>query len=295
MSNGPTVEDPNSPVGQISGTQQGLAQFAGPYVTEMLGKGMALADKPFEAYTGPLTAGASGLQEQAFAEYAGLDPNQQTGIGSFSTGYTPGSFTTASAQQFMNPYLQAALEPQLREARRQADISRVADAGRLTRAGAFGGSRQAIMEAEGARNLGQQLADITGRGYSDAFTQAQRQFNVEQEALRRAEEASRAQFNEEERRRIAAEEADRRFGLDALGRLERAGEKQREIEQEGITADYLQFQQEQQYPYEQLQFMQSLLQGLPITATSRQFVEPGGFQQISGGLAGLLALLGGRT
>jgi hypothetical protein len=74
-----------------------------------------------------------------------------------------------------------------------------------------------------------------------------------------------------------------------------AGQEQRDIEQEGITADYLQFQQEQQYPYEQLQFMQSLLQGLPITATSRQFVEPGGFQQISGGLAGLLALLGGGT
>ena len=351
MSNGPTVEDPNSPVGQISGTQQGLAQFAGPYVTEMLGKGMALADKPFEAYTGPLTAGASGLQEQAFAGYAGLDPNQQTGIGSFGgnmtaggtfgfgdaagqgfqAGFTPASFTAASAQQFMNPYLQAALEPQLREARRQADISRVADAGRLTRAGAFGGSRQAIMEAEGARNLGQQLADITGRGYSDAFTQAQRQFNVEQEALRRAEEARRGQFNieadrlsqfderrrqqaneearreierqererkqfnEEERRRIAAEEADRRFGLSALRDMRTAGQEQRDIEQEGITADYLQFQQEQQYPYEQLQFMQSLLQALPITATSRQFVEPGGFQQISGGLAGLLALLGGGT
>ena len=351
MSNGPTVEDPNSPVGQISGTQQGLAQFAGPYVTEMLGKGMALADKPFEAYTGPLTAGASELQEQAFAGYAGLDPNQQTGIGSFSgnmtaggtfgfgdaagqgfqAGFTPASFTAASAQQFMNPYLQAALEPQLREARRQADISRVADAGRLTRAGAFGGSRQAIMEAEGARNLGQQLADITGRGYSDAFTQAQRQFNVEQEALRRAEEARRGQFNieadrlsqfderrrqqaneearreierqererkqfnEEERRRIAAEEAARRFGLSALRDMRTAGQEQRDIEQEGITADYLQFQQEQQYPYEQLQFMQSLLQGLPITATSRQFVEPGGFQQISGGLAGLLALLGGGT
>ena len=351
MSNGPTVEDPNSPVGQISGTQQGLAQFAGPYVTEMLGKGMALADKPFEAYTGPLTAGASGLQEQAFAGYAGLDPNQQTGIGSFGgnmtaggtfgfgdaagqgfqAGFTPASFTAASAQQFMNPYLQAALEPQLREARRQADISRVADATRLTRAGAFGGSRQAILEAEGARNLGQQLADITGRGYSDAFTQAQRQFNVEQEALRRAEEARRGQFNieadrlsqfderrrqqaneearreierqererkqfnEEERRRIAAEEADRRFGLSALRDMRTAGQEQRDIEQEGITADYLQFQQEQQYPYEQLQFMQSLLQGLPITATSRQFVEPGGFQQISGGLAGLLALLGGGT
>ena len=55
----------------------------------------------------------------------------------------------------------------------------------------------------------------------------------------------------------------------------------------------MQYQQEQQYPYEQLQFMQSMLQGLPITATSRQFVEPGGFQELSGGLGGLLALLRG--
>ena len=426
MSNG--VEDPNSPVGQISGSSQGLSEFAGPYVGEMLGKARALADKPYEAYGGPLTAGASGLQDMAFSGYAGLDPNQQTGIGSFAgdmtaggtfgfgsaagqgyeTGYTPGSFTGAAPMmgdssrplytsdpvrleareisgkrpggqemfgqvqppqspvgQYMNPYLQAALEPQLREASRQAEIQRVADAGRLTRAGAFGGSRQAIMESEGGRNLGQQLADITGRGYSEAFGQAQQQFNTEQqramanrdammaqfneqermrqriaevgvdqfnreeEAQRQAEDARRGQFNveagrlsefderrrsqaneearreierqerereqfnEQERRRINAEEADRRYGLSALRDMGAAGERQRGIEQEGITADYLQYQQEQQYPYEQLQFMQSMLQGLPITATSRQFVEPGGFQDISGGLGGLLALLRG--
>ena len=52
MSNGLTVEDPNSPVGQLSGTNQGLAEFAGPYVTEMLGKGRALAEMPFQAYGG---------------------------------------------------------------------------------------------------------------------------------------------------------------------------------------------------------------------------------------------------
>ena len=402
MSNGDTVVDPNSPVGESSGSTQGLSEFAGPYVSEMLGQAQALGNQPYQAYTGPLTAGASGLQDQAFAGYAGLDPSQQTGIGSFAgdmtaggtfgfgsaagqgyeAGYTPGSydlsgmqqgtfqntydptaFTADAAQQYMNPYLQAALDPQLREARRQADISRVADAGRLTRAGAFGGSRQAIMEAEGGRNLGQQLADITGRGYSEAFGQAQQQFNTEQqramanrdslmaqfneeermrqriaevgvdqfnreeEARRQAEDARRGQFNieagrlsefderrrlqaneearreverqerereqfnEEERRRIAAEEADRRYGLSALRDMSTAGATQRDIEQEGITADYLQYQQEQQYPYEQLQFMQSMLQGLPITATSRQFVEPGGFQELSGGLGGLLALL----
>jgi len=377
MSGLETVVDPNSPVGELSGTNQGLSEFAGPYVGEMLGKAKALADTPYQAYGGPLTAGASGLQDMAFAGYAGLDPNQQTGIGSFGgdmtaggtfgfgsaagQGYSPGftagsadlsgmqagSFTGQAAQQYMNPYLQAALEPQLREASRQAEMQRIADAGRLSRAGAFGGSRQAIMEAEGGRNLGQQLADITGRGYSEAFGQAQQQFNTEQdmrqriaevgldqfnkeqaglrtdEAARRGQfnveagrlsefderrrtqfneeqrreierqEREREQFNEQERRRIAAEEADRRYGLSALRDMRGAGQEQRGIEQEGITADYLQYQQEQQYPYEQLQFMQSMLQGLPITATSRQFVEPGGFQDLSGGLGGLLALLRG--
>jgi len=375
-------------VGQESGTSEGLTKFAGPYVGEMLGKARALADKPYEAYGGPLTAGASGLQDMAFSGYAGLDPNQQTGIGSFAgdmtaggtfgfgsaagqgyeTGYTPGSFTGAAPMmgdssrplytsdpvrleareisgkrpggqemfgqvqppqspvgQYMNPYLQAALEPQLREARRQADISRVADAGRLTRAGAFGGSRQAIMEAEGGRNLGTQLADITGRGYSEAFTQARDQFNREQEMQRLAEDARRGQFNveagrlsefderrrlqaneearrevqrqerereqfnEQERRRIAAEEADRRYGLSALRDMRSAGQEERGIEQEGITADYLQYQQEQQYPYEQLDFMRRMIDGLPISTSSRSFVDPSSLDQLTSGTGDVLA------
>jgi len=332
-------------VGQESGTSEGLTKFAGPYVGEMLGKARALADKPYEAYGGPLTAGASGLQDMAFAGYAGLDPSATTGIASFGgdmtaggtfgfgsaagqgygTGYTPGSFTADSAQQYMNPYLQAALEPQLREARRQADISRVADAGRLTRAGAFGGSRQAIMEAEGGRNLGTQLSDITGRGYSEAFSQAQDQFNREQEMQRLAEDARRGQFNveagrlsefderrrlqaneearrevqrqerereqfnEQERRRIAAEEADRRYGLSALRDMRSAGQEERGIEQEGITADYLQYQQEQQYPYEQLDFMRRMIDGLPISTSSRSFVDPSSLDQLTSGTGDVLA------
>ena len=370
------VTNPNDPTGDVSGVNQGLAEYVGPYVTEMLGRASAVAGMPYQGYTGPLTAGTSALQDKAFAGYGGLDPNQKTGIGSFTgdmtaggtfgfgsapgqgytAGFTPGSydlsgmqaqsFTGDIAQQYMNPYLQAALEPQLREARRQAEISRVADAGRLTRAGAFGGSRQAIMEAEGGRNLGTRLADITGRGYSEAFGQAQRQFNTEQEmrqriaevgvdqfnkeqeALRRSEEArrdqfniaagrqaefderrraqaneearreierqerEREQFNEQERRRIAAEESDRRYGLAALRDMRAAGEEQRDIAQEGITADYLQFQEERDHPYRQLEFMQSMLQGLPVTATSREFVEPGGYQELAGGIAGILSLLG---
>ena len=75
--------------------------------------------------------------------------------GTFQNTYTPEAFTAATAQQYMNPYLQAALNPQIAEVRRQEAITQAQDAGRATQAGAYGGSRSFIMDAERARNTGQ--------------------------------------------------------------------------------------------------------------------------------------------
>lgn len=242
----------SDPAGQESSSVESLSPWAKPYVTEMLGKGQALASTPYYAYTGPLTAGASNLQTKAFE-----------GIGSLNiptaaqTTYNPASLTAAgTVQQYMSPYIQAALEPQIAEAQRLADIQRVQTAGRLAKAGAYGGGRQAIMEAEGERNLLRNLADITGRGYQTAFEQAQNQFNAEQNRAMQA--ARQAQT----------------YGLEALGAQQTAGGIQRDIEQQGIAADIAQFQEERDYPYKQVQYMQSLLQGLPIEAVSREYIEP---------------------
>jgi hypothetical protein len=286
-------EETQPTVGESAGFENTLSNYAGPYVTDMLAKGAALSDMPYTAYEGPLTAGSSALQDQAFTGYGALDTSPTTGLGSFSAMGAPamgglgapamgglGDFSGMGnpsqpniAAQYMNPYLQAALDPQLREARRQADVSRIADASRLTKAGAFGGSRQAIMESEGRRNLGQLQSDITAKGYADAFDRA------------------RSQFNTEEDRRIAAEQADRAYGLDSLSAMERAGARQREIEQEGITADYLQFEKERKYPYEQLAFQQSLLSELPLAARQESYIEPSGYSTTAGGLNDILAML----
>jgi len=56
----------------LTGTESNLSNWAGPYVTNMLGQGQALANLPYQAYTGPLTAGASPLQTGAFSTAAGL-------------------------------------------------------------------------------------------------------------------------------------------------------------------------------------------------------------------------------
>jgi hypothetical protein len=239
------------------GTESSLSNWAGPYVTEMLGRGQALASQPYQAYTGPLTAGSSTLQNQAFGGVAGLA--LPTNMGAF----TPQSFTdTGVAQKYMNPYIKQALDPQIAEAKRQAQMQQMADMAKMTKAGAYGGSRQALLQAENNRNLLANLAGITGKGYSDAYSQAMQQFNTEQG------------------RQQAAQDAANTYGLAALQKQADLGAQQRMIEQEGITADKLQFEEERDFPYKQVQYMQSLLQSLPIAAQSVQYSQPSFFQQM---------------
>ena len=264
-----TTTDPGAGlVGQQTGTESSLSNYVGPFVTDMLGKGEALAEMPYEAYTGPLTAGESDLQTDAFTGLANLTvPTDQMG------GFTPGSFTDEGvAAKFMNPYIMAALQPQIDEAKRQANIKRIEDAGRLTRAGAFGGSRQAVMEAEGARGLLDRLGAITGAGYRDAFDKAMGQFNVEQGRGQTAQDA----LNE--------------FGLTALGAQLKAGDIQRAIDAEGIAADKAQFEEERDFPYKQVQYMQSLLQGLPLAAQQYTYAQPSALSELLGGTSGIMTL-----
>lgn len=245
--------DPTTGQQQVAGKESNLSNWVGPYVTDMLGRAQALTYEPYQAYTGPLTAGESDVQQQAFSGLANLAIPTDT-MGSFTA---PGV-----ADRYMNPYLDAALEPQIAEARRQAEIQRQRNNARLTRAGAYGGSRQAVLESENDRNLLRNLRDITGAGYNQAFQQARDQFNTENQ-----------------------------FGLAALNAQLGAGQQQRAIEQEGITADMQQFEEERDFPYKQIQYAMSLLQGLPTQAQSVSYVEPSQFAQISNTANGLGSVL----
>ena len=262
---GTTNTDPLA--GQQTGTESSLSNWAGPYVTEMLGRGQALASAPYQAYTGPLSAGPSAAESAAFQGIAGLSiPTDQMGA------FVPQTFTANAASQYMNPYLMASLQPQIDEARRQAQIQRVQDAGRLTQSGAFGGSRQAIMESELNRNLLTNLAGITGTGYASAYDRAMQQFNTEQD------------------REAAAQTAANTYGLAGLTKQAELGGIERGIEQAGIDADRMQFEEERDFPYKQVQYMQSLLQGLPVAAQSYSYMQPSQLSQVLSGAGGIQEL-----
>ena len=164
----------------------------------------------------------------------------------------------------------------MRELQRQADIQRVADAGRLTQAGAFGGSRQAIMESEGRRNLLDKQQALIGTGYKSAYDTGLGQFNKEREA----EDASR---------RFSAD-----FGLKSVGQLADLGAVQRGITSEGLAADRAQFQEERDFAYKMPQYQLGLLSGLPIGSNTTAVNQDAISRAAStvGGLGSLYDLLG---
>jgi len=267
LSSGTTGTSATTGVGAQTGQESALSNYVGPYVTDMLGKGQALSNQGYQAYGGPLTAGESDLQGTAFQGIAGLTiPTDKMGA------FTPQQFSAEEAQKYMNPYLTASLNPQIEEARRQSEIQNLQNRTAATKAGAYGGGRSTLMESENQRNLLQNLSGITGKGYSDAYTQAMNQFNTEQ---------GRGQ---------TAQDATNQFGLAALQKQGEAGQVQRDIEQQGITADIKEFEAQRDDPLKKVQYQQSLLQGLPLAAQTYSYAQPSALSQIMSQGGGLMDL-----
>ena len=56
-------------------------------------------------------------------------------------------------------------------------------------------------------------------------------------------------------------------------------------------ADIAQFDEEMNFPYKQVQFMQSLLQNLPLETQQYTYASPSQLADAAGGAAGLIQLL----
>lgn len=116
---------------------------------------------------------AGGLDARQFA---GFTPQYQaaqdrlTNLG--MTGFTPDSIS-----QFMNPYQEEVIGSAMNDIERQRQMQQVADASSATRAGAFGGSRQAVQSAltnEAALRQGASTsAQMRAQGYGQAAQLAQ--------------------------------------------------------------------------------------------------------------------------
>jgi len=182
------------------------------------------------------------------SSYTGGQDYTKAGAASTQPAYTGTTFTSNTTginnqfdqnalNSYMNPYLSTILNPQLAEARRNANIDQMKNNAQLIKSGAFGGSGQALANAESQRNLGTKLADITGKGYSDAYSQSLTQYNADQnrllDALREKEKSGQYGYTKDAERLAA----DRTALLESLKAKESSNQYGYNKDRERLTDD----------------------------------------------------------
>lgn len=178
-------------------------------------------------------AGQIGPGYQAGTITSGYQAGQFTPgyqAGQLQAGFDAGSLAAPGAiQQYASPFQQAVTDIEKREAIRASEMQRPSIGAQAARAGALGGTRSALLEAERQRTLGQQLGDIQARGSQAGFEQAQRAFEAD-----RAARLQQAQFG---LGAFQAQEAARQRAGEMGFQAQQAGEQARQRAAEmGMTA-----------------------------------------------------------
>jgi hypothetical protein len=252
-------------------------------------------------------AAFSPMQEQSFRAAANLQTPGQIGAGSQLAGaaglgalgagqqYNQMATNPYATQAFMNPYLQNALQPQLQEMRRQYGITGTQQQGQATQAGAFGGSREALMAAENQRNMNTAMNQAIGQGYNTAFNNAQQAMqygaNLGLQGMGQAASAA-GQLGQLGTQQLAAQQG-------ILGTQNQMGAQQQAQQQNMINQAIQNYATAQQYPMMQLGNISSLLHGLPLQSTTTQSyqAQPGIVSQLGAlgtGAIGLSKLAGAK-
>ena len=210
------------------------------------------------------------------------------------------SFSTAQAQPFMDAY-QRSVDPAIAEIERQTARNLITDSAEAARAGAFGGSRQGLREAETITEGSRLAGDIRAQAGARGLEFASQRFDQERAARLAAEQSQRQAYETQEAGRLRATEALQGFAPLAQGLQEQAasglltaGGIQRELDQRALDLAYGDYLEQRQYPQQQLNFALGALQGVPYETRTigleqgMQYAQsPSIYGQTIGGLGSL--------
>ena len=320
-------------------TQSNLPEYARPYYQDLMARAGYESAVPYTPYAGSRLAMFSPQEQTAMDRISALGVSGtgpeldaqamiagQVGAGNpyvdsmlNATRYAQsvplsygGRMNYGQLQPYMSPYQQAVVDVEKREATRQSDMMGRDVGLQAAGAGGLGGYREALMQSERERNLGQQLGDIQTRGSQSAYEAARQAYEADRAARFSAEQYNAAlmqrgaelgqsaygQVMSGDQQRLAAAgmmgdvAAQRQLmELERLNAMMGVGAQQRDLYQRSLDVGYQDFLRQQAFPREQLQFYSGLLQGVPVTpgttkATYGQMPTTG--QQVLGaGIAGL--------
>jgi hypothetical protein len=293
-----------------------VPEYARPYVENMLASTQKqiynddmTGFRPYQPYStnvNDYVAGFSPLQQQAQASTANLQTPDQYAAGSSLAGmsglgslgiagraagagqqYNQMAQDPSAMQGFMSPYMQNVVDYQKQSALRDFQVAQPMRQAQAVSKGAFGGSRQAIENAEAQRNLNTQLQGISATGSQKAFEDAQRQqqfgaqlglqgYGTALQGLGQAGQAA-GTLGQLGTQQLGAQQ-------NIINLQSQAGAQQQAQEQQKINQSIQDYATAQQYPYMQLGIMNSMLRGLPLQSSTTQMyqAQPSTGQQLMG-------------
>jgi len=244
---------------------------------DVYGAAKGLAGQPFVPYTGARVAGFNPDQLRQFQATRGLF---ETGMG-----YDPFTGLQQLAQQplptvgqvpsllqtnigaYQSPYQQQVIDQTMADIQRQADIARGLSQSRAIGAGAFGGSRSALLEAESQRPYIEQMARTAAQQREAGFGQALRA--AESDIARQQQMAMfQPQFQLQAQRQQAGLLGDiQSQNLARLAGLAQIGQQQQALQQAALQFPYQEFQRALAYGPQQLGLLQAGM-GTPLVSTT---------------------------
>jgi hypothetical protein len=281
-----------------------VPEYAQPYVENMLNAAQAQIYNPsmtgFNAYTPYSTdpsnyvAGPAPMQQQAYSTAANMQVPGQYGLASAGTlGTSMGigalgnqmgqagnqyanQATNGSIGAYMNPYIQASLAPQLQLANQQYGIAGQQEQSNAAKSGAFGGSREALMNSLNQQNQMLAQNQIIGQGYNTAFNNAQQaqQFGANlglqgQQAQGQSLASQLAAYNQ-----LAGLGGQQLAAQQGIANQQNTFGQQQQTQQQNIINQAVQnYATAQQYPFMQLGLLNSMLRGLPMQQSSTQMYQ----------------------
>lgn len=257
---------------------------------DLYGRATAEVDKPYQAYGGETLAGFSAPQLQAqqmatsgaLGNVGGEALNQAVGGTQAVMGYNPMQVQTGSALDnlgaYMNPYLQNVAGGVLSNLDRSRQLAQQGTSAQAAAAGAYGGSRHGVADAETNRNFfdvaGQQLNNIFSQGYNAATGLATSDLARQLQAQQLNQEAglSGQQLNLGAANQLAGlsdQQRQQLFGNAAL--LEGVGAQQQAMEQAKLDQAQAKWLEAQNEGLRDLGVLSGVVSGMPSfggTATS---------------------------
>lgn len=327
---------------QITST---IPKYAEPYAQQLLGNVFGGVDpttgqfipgligQGYQPYRGQTVAGFNPLQQLAIESTAGMKIAPQIGAASglaALSGQRAGELAQyaplrqrdyyqspitqpGGLRQYMSPYIQDVVEQQKQQAIQDYSRQLPGIGAAAARAGARGGTREALLQSEARRNLQGQLQNIQATGLQQAYQQAAQQ--AAQDAQLRAQYGLAGEQLGEQSRQFGAglglqglqQQLAAAGALGGLGQQQYgqemgitsarlgAGGQMQALEQQLLNQKLQDFINAQQLPYKQAEFGMGILRGIPATGqTSTLYQQPGSlFGQIAGVGLGLGSLFGG--